>query len=434
MNLRAKVRLAALLPVLFGLALLTLVGRWLVQGLDQLAVGIQRLAGGDLAAVVPVTGRDELAALGHAFNSMTARLRDSYTSIERLGREVAERELVEEFRRGSEARLRGLSAELERRVLERTAELTAANQEPESFAYAVSHDLRAPLRALNGFSQALIEDYGGQLQGEARDYLDQIGLASGRMGDLIEGLLVLSRSTRGDLQRDSVDLSALVGPILGEWVQAEPRRLVDLDVQPGLIAQGDARMIGVVMRNLLGNAWKYSARVPAARIRVYVFRAGDFVDREGPDLPAVVLLDIALPRLSGLEVLERLRADPRTALVPVVRRNWICACGARMGPHSGSATSVTPCSIRMGPTWVGAAPTATSLHASWPRRSCANSPRRWSRARRASPSSPRCASRMGASPTMWPSRRTSPTSAAPPRNWSATATTWRNWSPSAPLS
>jgi signal transduction histidine kinase len=182
--------------------------------------------------------------------------------LARIGGLVASRQrTLEELRR--------LNADLERRVTERTAELTAANRELDSFAYAVSHDLRAPLRAMSGFSQALKTDYGSQLQGDAKIYLEQIDLASHKMSQLIDGLLTLSRSTRGELQYDVIDISELSKQLLAELAQSETGRQVKVEVEDGLQARGDARMIEAVMRNLLGNAWKYTAHTAAPRIRVH---------------------------------------------------------------------------------------------------------------------------------------------------------------------
>jgi PAS domain S-box-containing protein len=171
--------------------------------------------------------------------------------------------------RRAEAQLAALNAELEQRVQSRTAELRAVNAELESFGYAVAHDLRAPLRAMNGFSQALIEDFGATLDPEARRYLDHIIRGSTRMGGLIDGLLQLSRSTRGTLRHEPVDLSALADGVLRELVASEPGRTVTCEVAPGMIASGDERMLEAVMRNLIGNAWKYSAGRDTAHIRCY---------------------------------------------------------------------------------------------------------------------------------------------------------------------
>ncbi|CAH1388039.1 PAS domain-containing sensor histidine kinase [Candidatus Nitrotoga sp. M5] len=162
-----------------------------------------------------------------------------------------------------------LNFDLERRVVERTAELTAANRELDSFAYAVAHDLRAPLRAMSGFSHALQEDYGHQLQGEPLIYLEQISLASRKMSDLVDGLLLLSRSTRGGLQYELVDISAMSKRLLAELAQSDHGQHAMVEVEAGLQAQCDARMLEVVMRNLLGNAWKYTSHVENPTIRVY---------------------------------------------------------------------------------------------------------------------------------------------------------------------
>jgi len=172
-------------------------------------------------------------------------------------------------RKRAEEQVYQLNADLEQRVLARTAELSAANRELDSFAYAVSHDLRAPLRAMNGFSQALLEDYGQTMPDEAQRFLQQIGVASQRMSDLIDGLLALSRTTRGELKYDQVDLSALCERQLTALKQSDPERKVSIQVQSGLMVSGDALMLDALMFNLLSNAWKYTARVTNASIKVY---------------------------------------------------------------------------------------------------------------------------------------------------------------------
>ncbi len=162
-----------------------------------------------------------------------------------------------------------LNTGLEQRVAERTAELAAANAELDAFAYAVSHDLRAPLRAMSGFAQALREDAGDALNADAGVDLREIIAASQRMAELIDGILALSRSTRGELERAPVDVSAMAERMLREFAAREPQRQVVCAVEPGLSVAGDARMLASALGNLLENAWKYSAKVAQARIEVY---------------------------------------------------------------------------------------------------------------------------------------------------------------------
>jgi len=155
---------------------------------------------------------------------------------------------------------------LAQRVRERTAQLQAANQELESFAYSVSHDLRAPLRGIDGWSLALLEDCYAQLDDQARQYLDRVRAEAQRMGRLIDDLLQLSRVTRAEMRQEPVDLSALAHTVAARLKEAQPERQVELVIQPGLTAQGDARLLEIALTNLLGNAWKFTGARPQARI------------------------------------------------------------------------------------------------------------------------------------------------------------------------
>jgi len=175
-------------------------------------------------------------------------------------------------RKRAEAEVQRLNADLERRVAERTAALSVANDELESFAFAVSHDLRTPLRSLMGMSQALAEDYREELPEGARRYLAEIQRAGLRMSGLIGGLLALSRDSLHPLHHDTVDLSATAAEQLDELARGEPDRRVSLDVAPGIVTPGDSRLLAGVVQNLVGNAWKYTSRVPDARIRVHAQR------------------------------------------------------------------------------------------------------------------------------------------------------------------
>lgn len=166
-----------------------------------------------------------------------------------------------------------LNCELDDQVSERTAQLEAANREMEAanreleaFAYSVSHDLRSPLRALDGFSDELLRCYADRLDDRGQHYLRRLRSGTQRMGQLIDDMLQLSRLNRGEMKRESVDLTALAEAIAAELRGGEPDRDVAFVIEPGLSAIGDAALLGVALENLLGNAWKFTSKKPSANI------------------------------------------------------------------------------------------------------------------------------------------------------------------------
>lgn len=170
-------------------------------------------------------------------------------------RDVTERKLAEE-------KISRLNTALEHRALD----LEASNKELEAFSYSVSHDLRAPLRTIDGFSAALIEDYGDQLNDEGRNYLLRIRTAAQRMAQLIDDLLNLSRLSRAPLNIETINLSTIAQNIVQDLRHTDPQRIVDTLITPNLTVRGDPRLMKVVLENLLSNAWKFTAKQPFARI------------------------------------------------------------------------------------------------------------------------------------------------------------------------
>ncbi|HEY9749195.1 MAG TPA: PAS domain-containing protein [Allocoleopsis sp.] len=169
-------------------------------------------------------------------------------------------------RKQAERQVQQLNEDLERRVMERTTQLAVINQELEAFAYSVSHDLRAPLRSIDGFSQTLSERYAEQLDAKGQHYLQRVRAATQRMGQLIDDLLNLSRVTRSEMSWQQVDLSAIAQAIAQELQQSQPERQVEFAIAPELLAYGDAHLLRIVLDNLLRNAWKFTSKHTQARI------------------------------------------------------------------------------------------------------------------------------------------------------------------------
>ena len=174
--------------------------------------------------------------------------------------DVTDRRLVEE-------ELRALNAELEQRVAARTTELEQINHELETFAYSVSHDLRAPLRAVDGFSKVLLDDYAEKLSEDGRHYLERVRAGAVRMGTLIDEILKLSRLSRQRFEREPTDISAVAREIVAELSSVEPDRRVQVEIEDGLVAEADRGLVQSVLQNLLGNAFKFTAKTERARVR-----------------------------------------------------------------------------------------------------------------------------------------------------------------------
>jgi light-regulated signal transduction histidine kinase (bacteriophytochrome) len=214
---------------------------------------------------------DEVGVLVDSFNAMLEEIERRTHQLEssnvELAREVAERG------RAEQENLR-LNAVLEDRVRERTAQLESANTELEAFSYTVSHDLRAPLRAIDGFSQALLEDFPSDVPDAARRYLNRIRQATLRMGQLIEDLLNLSRVSRTTVERRAVDVSEIARQVIADCAQRDPARAVDCSVREGMSAEADPRLLRTAFENLIGNAWKFTSTTAHARIEVGSLRDG----------------------------------------------------------------------------------------------------------------------------------------------------------------
>ena len=226
-------------------------------------------------------GADDYIQKSAEFDVLKARVRAQIRrrQSEDENRRIRE-ELLQKELEAQEARAARDLAETRAVLVE---ELERKNRELEAFSYSVSHDLRAPLRGIDGYSQALLEDYAGTLDETAQGYLRSVRAGVSRMAALIEDMLALSRVSRADLRRERVDLSAEVHHVMAELQRADPGRQVELVIQPGLQVAADPRLMRIALENLLGNAWKFTGKVAKARI--------DFSVTDGDDGPVYLVRD-----------------------------------------------------------------------------------------------------------------------------------------------
>ncbi len=210
---------------------------------------------------VPVMSAEQFHDVAHALYTLAKHLSISaHQNVQQAG-------LITELRQ-AEARNRNLAEGLEQRVLERTAQLESANRELEAFSYSVTHDLRAPLRSIDGFSRVLLEDHLDQLDADGQHQLDRIRANTERMGRLIDDLLDLSGVGRKELKLETVDLTGISGKVLRDLAEADPGRKVEGVIQPALRVKADPGLVELVLENLLRNAWKFTTRKPDPRIEV----------------------------------------------------------------------------------------------------------------------------------------------------------------------
>jgi PAS domain S-box-containing protein len=217
--------------------------------------------------------RARVALCEHVVPHVFERVRANGTVLEIRGQPMPEGGFVTTYtditeRKAAERAVMQLNAELELRVAERTAELERANSELEAFTYSVSHDLRSPLRAISGFSSIVLAENRGKLDPESVDYLQRVVQAGKRLGLLIDDLLALSRVSRQDVKRKEFDYSALAAEVVAALIQAHPGRNVRISIQPDLVLDADPGLMRIVLENLVGNAWKFSASTTDALIEL----------------------------------------------------------------------------------------------------------------------------------------------------------------------
>ena len=233
--------LLALLATALAFGLAAFIGRTISQPLRRLQDDVRAFGEGNLAHRAAAAGPTEVMRVAVGFNQMAMEI---------------------EY----------LQDTLEARVRQRTAELEASNRELEAFSYSVAHDLRSPLRSVDGFSKFLIERYADRLDDQARDYLHRMRAAAQRMGQLIDDLLGMARINQVAMHTETVDMSTLAAEIINELRRRDPERRVMVEITPAMVVSGDRALLRIALEHLLGNAWKFTARQEEARITMDMFK------------------------------------------------------------------------------------------------------------------------------------------------------------------
>jgi len=242
--------------LLFHFVLQGILRRVLTRPIMRMVSVAQQFAAGQTDARFEALQDDELGYMARFINS----------ALDAIGNEQRATQCALQQLEASKLALQNERDRLEQRVEARTAELKSVNIELEAYSYSIAHDLRQPLRAIDGFSLLLLDDYADRLDKEGNDNLRRVRKAAQRMGQMIDDILELAKISRSEMTKHQVDVSALAGSVLQSLKDAHPRRRVLVDVAPGLVADTDRSLLRVILENLFGNAWKYSARTEDARI------------------------------------------------------------------------------------------------------------------------------------------------------------------------
>jgi signal transduction histidine kinase len=254
-----------ILAIIFGFLFYFTLGRPFMVALNDLNL-INPQAPGQHKLTVSTNHRDdELGLISSKMNKI----------LDEFDQTLQQRFHAENELKKKQETIEQLNQHLEERVRQRTGELEATNKEMEAFTYSVSHDLRAPLRTVSGFSDILLDEYGDQLDDQALHYLGRVRTGTQRMEELINDMLKLSRSTRGELHQNVIDISALVHEIAEDLYQAYPEQDVNLQIQPNIRIKADKRFLRLVLENLLSNAWKYTSKKDQGVIRFGITKQDD---------------------------------------------------------------------------------------------------------------------------------------------------------------